>query len=125
MRFSKQREMILEFIINTDNHHTAEDIYASLKKDHPELSLGTVYRNLGKLAEIGAIRKVSLPNEIDRFDKNLEPHGHLICSSCGKIVDINLKNIHGYLEGIEKDDDVLIHSANVTFHGLCSHCKKK
>ena len=58
MKFSKQRELILNYILNSHEHLTADTIYADLKKDNPELSLGTVYRNLTKLTEIGAISSV-------------------------------------------------------------------
>ena len=123
MNFSKQRELILNYILNSHEHLTADTIYADLKKDNPELSLGTVYRNLTKLTEIGAIKKVSLPNQVDKFDKNLEPHAHFICDECGSITDINIPEVDKFLNKISKDEDISIRKYDITLNGTCKKCK--
>ncbi|MCX3068188.1 MAG: Fur family transcriptional regulator [Cetobacterium sp.] len=123
MKFSKQRELILNYILNSHEHLTADTIYADLKKDNPELSLGTVYRNLTKLTEIGAIKKVSLPNQVDKFDKNLEPHAHFICDECGSITDINIPEVDKFLNKISKDEDISIRKYDITLNGTCKKCK--
>ncbi|MGL4510036.1 Fur family transcriptional regulator [Cetobacterium sp.] len=123
MKFSKQRELILNYILNSHEHLTADTIYADLKKDNPELSLGTVYRNLTKLTEIGAIKKVSLPNQVDKFDKNLEPHAHFICDECGSITDINIPEVDKFLNKISKDEDISIRKYDLTLNGTCKKCK--
>ncbi|WP_291941242.1 transcriptional repressor [Cetobacterium sp.] len=125
MKFSKQRELILNYILNSHEHLTADTIYADLKKDNPELSLGTVYRNLTKLTEIGAIKKVSLPNQVDKFDKNLEPHAHFICDECGSITDINIPEVDKFLNKISKDEDISIRKYDLTLNGTCKKCKSK
>lgn len=125
MKFSKQRELILNYILNSHEHLTADTIYADLKKDNPELSLGTVYRNLTKLTEIGAIKKVSLPNQVDKFDKNLEPHAHFICDECGSITDINIPEVDKFLNKISKDEDISIRKYEITLNGTCKKCKSK
>ena len=123
MKFSKQRELILNYILNSHEHLTADTIYADLKKDNPELSLGTVYRNLTKLTEIGAIKKVSLPNQVDKFDKNLEPHAHFICDECGSITDINIPEVDKFLNKISKDEDISIRKYDITLNGTSKKCK--
>lgn len=125
MKFSKQRELILNYILNSHEHLTADTIYADLKKDNPELSLGTVYRNLTKLTEIGAIKKVSLPNQVDKFDKNLEPHAHLICDECGSVTDIDIPEVKSFIDKVSKDEDILINRYNISFNGICKKCKNK
>ncbi len=125
MKFSKQRELILNYILNSHEHLTADTIYADLKKDNPELSLGTVYRNLTKLTEIGAIKKVSLPNQVDKFDKNLEPHAHFICDECGSITDINIPEVDKFLNKISKDEDISIRKYDLTLNGTCKKCKNR
>ncbi|MCQ9626148.1 transcriptional repressor [Cetobacterium somerae] len=125
MKFSKQRELILNYILNSHEHLTADTIYADLKKDNPELSLGTVYRNLTKLTEIGAIKKVSLPNQVDKFDKNLDPHAHFICDECGSITDINIPGIDEFLDKVSKDDGISIRKYDLTLNGTCKKCKDK
>lgn len=125
MKFSKQRELILNYILNSHEHLTADTIYADLKKDNSELSLGTVYRNLTKLTEIGAIKKVSLPNQVDKFDKNLDPHAHFICDECGSITDINIPGIDEFLDKVSKDDGISIRKYDLTLNGTCKKCKIK
>ncbi|WP_418963763.1 Fur family transcriptional regulator [Cetobacterium sp.] len=125
MKFSKQRELILNYILNSHEHLTADTIYADLKKDNPELSLGTVYRNLTKLTEMGAIKKVSLPNQVDKFDKNLEPHAHLICDECGSVTDIDIPEVKSFIDKVSKDEDILINRYNISFNGICKKCKNK
>lgn len=125
MKFSKQRELILNYILNSHGHLTADTIYVDLKKDNPELSLGTVYRNLTKLTEIGAIKKVSLPNQVDKFDKNLEPHAHFICDTCGSITDIDVPKVDEFLDEISENQDIAIKKYDITFNGTCKKCKGK
>ena len=125
MKFSKQRELILNYILNSHEHLTADTIYADLKKDNPELSLGTVYRNLTKLTEIGAIKKVSLPNQVDKFDKNLDPHAHFICDECGSITDINIPGIDEFLDKVSDEDGISIRKYDLTLNGTCKKCKNK
>lgn len=125
MKFSKQRELILNYILNSHEHLTADTIYADLKKDNPELSLGTVYRNLTKLTEIGAIKKVSLPNQVDKFDKNLEPHAHFICDKCGSITDINIPGMDEFLDKVSDEDGISIRKYDLTLNGICKKCKSK
>ena len=119
MKFSKQRELILNYILNSHEHLTADTIYADLKKDNPELSLGTVYRNLTKLTEIGAIKKVSLPNQVDKFDKNLDPHAHFICDECGSITDINISGVDSFLNKISDEEGISIRKYDLTLNGKC------
>ena len=123
MKFSKQRELILNYILNSHEHLTADTIYADLKKDNPELSLGTVYRNLTKLTEIGAIKKVSLPNQVDKFDKNLDPHAHFICDECGSITDINIPGMDEFLDKVSDEDGISIRKYDLTLNGTCKKCK--
>lgn len=125
MKFSKQRELILNYILNSHEHLTADTIYADLKKDNPELSLGTVYRNLTKLTESGAIKKVSLPNQVDKFDKNLDPHAHFICDECGSITDINIPGMDEFLDKVSDEDGISIRKYDLTLNGTCKKCKIK
>lgn len=125
MKFSKQRELILNYILNNHEHLTADTIYADLKKDNPELSLGTVYRNLTKLTEIGAIKKVSLPNQVDKFDKNLDPHAHFICDECGSITDINIPGVDSFLDKVSEQEGISIRKYDLTLNGTCKKCKSQ
>lgn len=124
MKFSKQRKLILDTILESDIHPTADYIYNHLKKDNPELSLGTVYRNLSQLVDNGFISKVSIPNQADRFDKNLSSHAHLICNSCGEIYDLESNNIDNFINAVSAKENISINSYDIIFNGTCKSCKK-
>ncbi|HBH3043835.1 TPA: transcriptional repressor, partial [Clostridioides difficile] len=98
MKFSKQRELILNEILNNPVHPTADYLYENLKKDNPNLSLGTVYRNLAQLTEHGFIRKVSIPGNPDRFDGRIDNHYHIICEVCGEIYDLESEVLNNLQE---------------------------
>ena len=124
MKFSKQRELILNEVINSKAHLSADIIYSNLKKANPELSLGTVYRNLSFLAKKGIISKLSIPNQPDRFDKNIKPHSHLICTKCGNITDIESKSINNFIDSFSSEEDLSIESYNLLLYGKCKECNK-
>ncbi|MGL4731495.1 MAG: Fur family transcriptional regulator [Clostridium sp.] len=124
MKFSKQRELILDTIMKSDIHPTADYIYNSLKKDNPNLSLGTVYRNLAQLVDNGFIHKVSMPNQSDRFDKNIKPHAHIICDVCNEVYDIDSSSLKCFINDLSSEHDVDISSYNIVFKGVCKSCKK-
>ena len=90
MRYSHQRELILREVLSREDHPTAEQICTSLRSDCPRLSLGTVYRDLNTLVDIGKIRRVSIPGEADRFEGPAQDHQHLYCRSCHKVESIHI-----------------------------------
>ncbi|CEN21973.1 ferric-uptake regulator [[Clostridium] sordellii] len=125
MKFSKQRELILNAVRDTTVHPTADYIYDYLKKDNPNLSLGTVYRNLSQLVNHGFIQKVSIPGFPDRFDGNISEHNHMICEICGNIQDIQCDTLRNIPRVISDELDLEITSCNVILQGICKNCKNK
>ena len=87
MRYSKQRELVMQTVQALCDHPTAEEIYDAAVKECPGLSLGTVYRNLNSLVDAGRVRRVSIPGKADRFDHTLPWHSHLYCTVCGSVTD--------------------------------------
>ena len=85
-----QQETILAAVCTLRTHPTADEIYDKLRKAHPKLSLGTVYRNLGALAQKGDILRISVPDGADRFDFRLDKHEHMICERCGRAYDVDV-----------------------------------
>ncbi|MCI8992533.1 MAG: transcriptional repressor [Eubacterium sp.] len=124
LKYSKQREAIKNYLLVHRTHPTAETVYTALKDEFPNISLGTVYRNLSLLADIGEIQKLHIDNGADRFDGNLSPHYHAICKTCGKVDDIPLENTDfiNQLAGIHYDGTVQEH--RIYFYGQCSECSK-
>ena len=87
-RYSRKREAILNAIQSTDCHPSAEWVYQTLKPTHPDLSLGTVYRNLVLFQQQGLIQSIGVVKGQERFDGCIAPHSHLICTCCGAVMDL-------------------------------------
>ena len=91
MHYSRQREAIKKIVKNTNCHPTADWIFIQTKKNIPNISLGTIYRNLKRLVEEGEINTIYDGN-ITRYDWNIESHDHLKCTECGDLIDVHLAN---------------------------------
>ncbi len=119
MRNTKQRELILDVVNNSFNHPTAFQIYLECKKKIPNISLGTVYRNLNTLVGSNMIQKIKLNDNIDRYDKIIN-HSHFMCIECNKIIDIyDSFDYKNYLDG----NKVL--NFKIILEGICKDCLEK
>ena len=127
LKYSRQRESIKHYLMTTKEHPTADTVYMHVKKDFPNISLGTVYRNLNLLTDIGEAIKISTPNGGDRFDGRLEPHNHFLCTKCGRLLDLDL-DMHS-IEEVNRlaaeNFDGVITSSSTLFYGEYSDCIKK
>lgn len=124
MKYSRQRELILNEVKNSNQHPTADSIYDKLKKESPGLSLGTVYRNLSQLESHGMIRKTNFPGEPVRFDGNLEDHDHFICEVCGEIYDIDKSDVN-LVDTSLSEKGFVVESNEVILRGICVKCSNK
>ena len=124
-RQSKQRNRILELLRSTDSHPTADWLYQQLKNEFPNLSLGTVYRNLATLSEQGLVKKIHFGSTFDRFEGNTRPHYHLICESCGKIIDFEMPIYNDLNNQATKLTSFTILHHKIEFFGICEDCKSK
>lgn len=125
LKHSKQRDAIVSFLIGTTEHPTADTIYINIKKTFPNISLGTVYRNLSLLAERGEILKLSCDGKADRFDATIDPHYHFICSECGDVIDLKMESID-HINTIANSNfsgEITDHVA--FFRGRCEDCLNK
>lgn len=127
LKYSRQRESIKHYLMTTTTHPTADEVYMHVKKDFPNISLGTVYRNLNLLTDIGEAVKISTPDGGDRFDGKVVPHNHFLCKSCGRLLDLELdmKSIEEVNRLAAENFDGLIESSSTLFYGECSDCIKK
>ena len=87
LKYSRQRESIKEFLMTRKDHPTADVVYENVRKIYPNISLGTVYRNLSLLSELGEIQKLSNFGGADHFDGCVTPHCHFMCKKCGQVLD--------------------------------------
>jgi len=122
---SVKRERILELLRSSCEHPTADWIYERLKKEFPDLSLGTVYRNLRILAEEGQILSLRFGSTFDRFDGDLEPHQHLTCERCGKVHDLQLNLDKDFLQNLEEKTGYKIPVPHLALIGICPDCQRK
>ena len=90
LKYSRQRESIKTCLMGRKDHPTADALYTSIREQFPNISLGTVYRNLNLLVDLGEIRKLSCGDGTDHFDYDTSPHYHFVCKECGKIMDISM-----------------------------------
>ena len=93
LKYSRQREVIKEYLASTKEHPTADTVYLHVRKTFPKISLGTVYRNLNLLADTGEALKITTPDGGVRFDATTTPHYHVLCCKCGCVQDLDMKPI--------------------------------
>ena len=122
LKYSRQREEIKLCLKNRMDHPTAEMIYFDLRTGDPKLSLGTVYRNLALLTQIGEIRKISVMGGPDRFDGDISAHYHFICRNCQNVRDLRLPVTDCLMKEAENHTDGKIEEIMLTAYGLCPEC---
>lgn len=122
---SRQRERILQTLRSTKSHPTAAWIYDALKSEFPDLSLGTVYRNLNILREQGLLRVLQSGSTFDRFDAELSDHYHFICERCGAVSDIHIPLEENLEAAASKVLGLPVHGHRLDFYGICAECAAK
>lgn len=127
LKFTKQRELILKFLYEHDNHYTPEDIYMLLKKEHPEINIGiaTVYRTLTLLEESGIASSISFGVHGKKYELGLKKHhDHLICTQCGEIIEFYDDTIEERQKEIAKKFSFQMTDHTMKIVGLCKNCQK-
>ena len=126
IRYSKKREAILQAIKSTDCHPSAEWVHQTLKPTHPDLSLGTVYRNLVFFQEQGTVKSVGVVNGQERFDGCTAPHSHFVCSKCNSVSDLHGLQLADDLDRtVCEQFQVAVERHELTFFGICQNCMQK
>lgn len=124
-KYSKQREEVFNCIKSAKNHPTAEEVYMFLKENNPNISRGTVYRNLNLLVDKGLVKKISISNMPDRFDYICKEHSHAVCNLCGNVSDFNfILEEESLSKAIREQTDLEIFSNEFTIYGICKNCQK-
>ena len=118
---TKYEKAIFQIVEASRSHMTAEQVFAALRQQYPNVVLATVYNNLNRLWENGQIQKVSVEGMSDRYDR-IAQHDHLVCKECGKLLDIDLKDLTRQLQ---KQVGVPILSYDLKLVYLCEECKAK
>ena len=122
-RYSRQREAVLNTVMASTIHPTAEIVYERVREEIPTISLGTVYRNLNHLVKKGRILEVLLDDNVTRYDGNVEEHYHCICTECGEILDVHL-DADTVIAGLaSRIDSFQVTSHKFELYGVCEECR--
>lgn len=123
LKLTPQRIAILEFLEGNTSHPSAEEIFEAVRERFPTMSFATVYNTLSALRERGSLLDLTIDPEKRRFDPNTDPHNHLICLSCRKVVDITVDYRLEVPDDMKKGFRVL--SNHIEFYGLCPECREE
>ncbi|MBQ9805013.1 MAG: transcriptional repressor [Clostridia bacterium] len=118
---TKQRELILNILKQSDRHLTADEIFFLAKLKMPSIAMATIYNNLNAMHEAGIINRLHIDGVADCFDKVTEPHDHLLCDKCGKITDVRLPRL---AEILESELATEIEDYELTVHYVCPECRR-
>ena len=126
-RYSKKREAILSALRGTKSHPSAEWVYQTLKPAHPDLSLGTVYRNLSLFRQQGVIQSVGVVNGQERFDADTSLHHHFVCERCGSVLDLDFRQEQedSWDQAVSEQYGFKTLRHELIFHGICKTCQNK
>ena len=129
MKYTEQRAIILQILINLDAHLNAEEVHSIVKEEYPNQNIGiaTIYRTLNFLEEVDLISSISLANVGKKYESHSKDqhHDHIICTSCGKIVEFFDDEIEKRQEDIALKNGFKITDHTMQIFGVCGECNKK
>ncbi|MCD7739566.1 MAG: transcriptional repressor [Lachnospiraceae bacterium] len=123
VKHSRQRECIKGFLMTRKDHPTADTVYMHVRDQFPNISLGTVYRNLSLLTELGEIQRINVGDGVDHFDADTSEHYHIVCTKCGCVQDIRMEMPQLLSEANSNYNGVVTGQA-ILFYGTCPACLK-
>lgn len=118
-----QRHVIYRALAGTTAHPSADELFASVRREIPSLSLATVYKNLTTFRDEGLVRAVRSCDDVVRFDANLEPHHHLVCRDCGRVQDLHDPALDALRLSARRARGFRVEEHQVIFRGLCARCQ--
>ncbi|PHA02816.1 transcriptional repressor [Bacillus pseudomycoides] len=124
VRITPQRHAILEYLVESMTHPTADEIYKALEGKFPNMSVATVYNNLRVFKEVGLVKELTYGDASSRFDYVTSQHYHVICETCGKIVDFPYAGLEKIEDEAAKATGFVINSHRLEIYGVCQECNK-
>ena len=125
LKMTVQRRVILEEIRNAGTHPSTDELYLAVRRRLPEISIATVYRNLETLAGHGLIRRLWEVGAPRRYDGELRDHYHVVCEQCGRVDDLSLEAVDGFLDEVRRVSDYDVQGYRLGFYGLCPDCRRE
>ncbi len=124
-RMTKQRAVVLEELSKTNDHPRADEIYQRVRRRLPNISFGTVYRNLKTLKELGLVRELNYGKKFSRFEVNIGKHHHFICLGCGRVYDLDIVPSRKLCEEAAQKTGFEVADCRVEFYGYCDAKEKR
>ncbi|MDX9872381.1 MAG: transcriptional repressor [Clostridia bacterium] len=119
---TKEQKAILDTVLQSSQHLSADEVYWRVKQQYPSIALGTIYRNLNRFADSKLIRRVARPAGADYFEGNVTPHDHAVCIRCGQMMDLKIPKLQDFLKSQMNCDIV---SFDLTVNYICPECAQK
>ena len=123
-KVTPQRLAICQFVLSSKEHPKVEQVYEAVQKQHPTISLATVYQTLHLLTKIGLLQELGFNGGSSRYDPNISPHLNIVCKNCGKIQDYESESVMEFLSQIDKELKHRIIGQNLEIYTYCDQCKK-
>jgi len=123
-KLTPQRKLLLEILFHSRGHLSAEEIFEEVKTTQPNVSFGTIYRNLSLLAEMGVINQLNFKDGRSRFELSQGHHHHLICLDCGNAIDVPECPFSKIFDDTASANKFLIKEHNFEVYGYCEGCNK-
>lgn len=124
VRITPQRHAILEFLIQTKVHPSADEIYKALEGKFPNMSVATVYNNLRVFKDAGLVKELTYGDASSRFDFTTKEHYHAICEECGKIVDFFYPSLPDVESVVVEQTHFKVSGHRMEVYGVCPECQK-
>lgn len=126
MKRSEQRQLILDVFLKTEKHLAAEELYELVKKKNPSVGYATIYRTMKLFSEAGLCRELQVEDGVTRYEHlyNHAHHDHLICTECGKFIEIVSPEIEALQEKIAKKSGFKLERHRLELYGICRDCRK-
>jgi Fur family peroxide stress response transcriptional regulator len=120
-----QRLAIVQALVAAENHPSAEEIYAAVRRKHPHVSLATVHRVLEQFCQVGEARKVTALHGSARYDGHVEPHHHVLCVRCRRVEDVEMPEVNALIQGMAHLGEFQLLACSLEIEAICKRCRLK
>ncbi|HEY8463954.1 MAG TPA: Fur family transcriptional regulator [Bacillota bacterium] len=127
LKFTEQRRIILNSFLATETHFSVEELYDRIKRNYPEIGQTTVYRTLKLLTDCGLANELKFTNSVSRYEHLFghEHHDHLICTECGKVIEVRDEEIEVLQKELAQKHHFLVTAHRMELYGQCQDCQNK
>jgi Fe2+ or Zn2+ uptake regulation protein len=124
MKLTPQRFAVLDYLVRSDGHPTADQISADLNRRFPRASRATVYNTLNALRDAGLVLEIYMDDAVARYDANLDPHHHFVCRVCGRLEDVPAAALSASMSDVTPGAGYTVESYEVVMRGVCETCNR-